>query len=145
MADAKSILLIEDNDIVRRYYADRLRQLLTDCVIFEAATGRTGLDLFQWQTIDCVILDLSLPDMSGFEVLAKLLPSAVKLVPVLILTSFDNEALLEAAEQQGAFIALTKDLTSGDELATHVRRAMTAIPVEKKGTAAAPSKMSVSA
>ena len=145
MADRKSILLIEDNDIIRRYYADRLRQLLSDSVIIEAATGQTGLDLFQWHTIDCVVLDLSLPDMSGFEVLAKLVPlPGQPLVPVVILTAIDNGPLLQAAESKGAFVALQKDLTCGDELATFVRRAMTAIPVQKMATAT-PPKLSVSA
>ena len=146
MADTKRILLIEDNDIVRRYYAERLRKLLCDCVILEAVTGQTGLDLFQWQTIDCVILDLSLPDMSGFEVLAKLVPVAAEpAVAVIILTSFDHHSLLEAAQHKGAFSALQKDLTSADELATHVRRAMTQVtPVEKRAIAA-PPRLSVSA
>jgi CheY-like chemotaxis protein len=136
MADAKSILLIEDNDVIRRYYADRLRQILSDCVVVEAATAKTGLDMFRWQTIDCVILDLSLPDMSGFEVLEKLVPVATEpLVPVLILTALDNGDLLQAAESKGAFLALQKDLTCADELATYIRRAMTVIPVEKKASA----------
>jgi DNA-binding NarL/FixJ family response regulator len=140
MADRKSILLIEDHDIVRRYYAERLRQLLSDSVIIEATTGRTGIDLFQQQTIDCVILDLSLPDMSGFEVLADLVPVAAQpRVPVIILTAIDNGPLLQAAETKGAFLALQKDLTSADELVTHVRRAMTAIPVNRESTASLPT------
>ena len=145
MADRKLILLIEDHDIIRRYYADRLRQLLSDTVIIEATTGQTGLDLFQRQTIDCVILDLSLPDMSGFEVLTKLVPVAAQpSVPVLVLTAIDNGPLLQAAESKGASVALQKDLTSADELVTHVRRAMAAVPVEKKLTAA-PSNLSLPA
>jgi DNA-binding NarL/FixJ family response regulator len=140
MADRKSILLIEDHDIVRRYYAERLTQLLSDSVIIEATTGRTGIDLFQQQTIDCVILDLSLPDMSGFEVLADLVPVAAQpRVPVIILTAIDNGPLLQAAETKGAFLALQKDLTSADELVTHVRRAMTAIPVNRESTASLPT------
>jgi DNA-binding NarL/FixJ family response regulator len=135
MADRKAILLIEDHDIVRRYYAERLRQLLSDHVIVEATTGRTGLDLFQWQTIDCVILDLSLPDMSGFEVLTRLVPVAGQSrVPVVVLTAIDNGPLLQAAESKGAFVALQKDITSADELVTHVRRAMAAIPVPRPST-----------
>jgi DNA-binding NarL/FixJ family response regulator len=135
MADRKSILLIEDHDIVRRYYAERLRQLLCDDVIVEATTGQTGLDLFQWQTIDCIVLDLSLPDMSGFEVLAKLIPIAGQpRVPVVVLTAIDNGPLLQAAESKGAYVALQKELTSADELVTHVRKAMTAIPVKRPST-----------
>ncbi len=135
MADRKSILLIEDHDIVRRYYAQRLKQLLSDDVIVEATTGETGLNLFKWQSIDCVILDLTLPDMSGFEVLAKLVPVAGQpRVPVVVLTASDNGPLLQAAESKGAFVALQKDLTSADELVTHVRKAMSAIPVTRPST-----------
>ena len=140
MMDRKSILLIEDHGIVRGYYADRLRNLLSDSVIIEATTGQTGLDLFQWQPMDCVILDLTLPDMSGFEVLAKIVPVAGQpRVPVLVLTAIDNGPLLQAAESNGAFVALQKDLTSADELVTHVRRAMAAIPVKRQSTTPRPS------
>ena len=145
MSDRKSILLIEDHHIIRGYYADRLRELLSDSVIIEAASGQTGLALFHSRTIDCVILDLSLPDMSGFEVLAKLLPAASPpAVPVVVLTAIDNGPLLQAAEHNGAFVALQKDHTSADELVTHVRRAMEVIPVDKR-TPSAPLKPSVSA
>ena len=141
MADRKTILLIEDHDIVRRYYAERLRQLLSDSVIIEATTGKTGLDFFQWQTIDCVILDLSLPDMSGFEVLAKLIPVANEPnVPVVVLTAIDNGPLLQAAESKGAFLALQKDLTSADELVTHICRAMSAMPVQRQSTTSRPTQ-----
>ena len=61
--DSKSILLIEDNHKVRRYYADHLKLICPHYVILEAASGQTGLDLYYWQTIDCVVLDLSLPDI----------------------------------------------------------------------------------
>jgi DNA-binding NarL/FixJ family response regulator len=139
MADRKSILLIEDHDVIRGYYGDRLRELFSDTVIIEATTGQTGLNLFQWQTIDCVILDLSLPDMSGFEVLAKLLPVAsYPRVPVVVLTAIDNGPLLQAAESNGAFVALQKNLTSADELVTHIRRAMAAIPVNRQSTTSPP-------
>jgi DNA-binding NarL/FixJ family response regulator len=144
MADGKSILLIEDNDIVRRYYADYLRLIFPGSFVFEAASGQSGLDLYYWQTIDCVVLDLSLPDMSGFEVLAKLVPiGAQPLVPVVILTSIDSRSLLEVAKRKGAFVALQKDLTCGDELAKVVLRAMAAIPVQQKATSA-PPKISIS-
>ena len=143
MADRKTILLIEDHDIIRRYYAERLRQLLSDSVILEAITGQAGLDLFQRQTVDCVILDLSLPDMSGFEVLPQLVHGQPR-VPVMVLTAIDNGPLLQAAESKGAIVALQKDLTSADELVTHVRRVMAAIPVEKKEPAVS-SSLSISA
>jgi CheY-like chemotaxis protein len=146
MADAKSILLIEDHDVVRRYYADHLRLVSPGYFIYEAVTGQTGLDLYHWQTIDCVILDLSLPDMSGFQVLAKLVPTPSQpLVPVVILTSINSQSILEVAKQKGAFIALQKDLTSGDELSRVMLKAMAAIPVNGNKVAAVPPTPSIPA
>ena len=129
MADAKSILLIEDHDVVRRYYGDHLRLVFPGYFIFEATTGKTGLDLYEWQPINCVILDLSLPDMSGFQVLSQMIPNPSQpLVPVVILTSINSQSILEVDKQKGAYVALQKDLTPGDELARVIQKALVAIP-----------------
>jgi CheY-like chemotaxis protein len=62
MSDAKSILLIDDNDKDRQYYTHRLKVSSPhDYVIFEATTGQVGLDIFKAHRIDCVILEFSLP------------------------------------------------------------------------------------
>jgi len=45
-------------------------------MILEAATGRAGLALYRTHPLDCVVLEIELPDMSGFEVLLKLVRSA---------------------------------------------------------------------
>ena len=108
-----------------------------DYVVIEAATGRTGLDLYQSHPIDCVTLDLSLPDMSGFEVLARLVPVACQpRVPVVILTSIETLALLKVGVLNGACLALQKDLTNGADLNIAVLRAMASIPVDQKKAAA---------
>src|SRR5678809_42300 len=113
----------------RRYYSDHLRQVFPGYFIFEATTGKTGLDLYEWQPINCVILYLSLPDMSGFHVLSQMVPNPSQpLVPVVILTSINSQSILEVAKQKGAFIALQKDLTPGDELARVIQKALVAIP-----------------
>ena len=75
MSDTTSILLVDGNHKDREYYAHRLQISSPDCNIVQAATGHSGLDLCDRQPIDCVILELDLPDISGFEFLLKLLPS----------------------------------------------------------------------
>jgi hypothetical protein len=46
-------------------------------MILEAATGRAGLALYRRiHPLDCMVLEIELPDMSGFEVLLKLVTSA---------------------------------------------------------------------
>src|SRR5690349_8990008 len=74
MSDAISILLIDGNDQDREYYAQRLLASSPDYDVVQASTGQSGLDLCARQPIDCVIVEIDLPDMSGFEILAKLVP-----------------------------------------------------------------------
>lgn len=141
MSDAKSVLLIDGNDKDRQYYAQRLKTSSPDYMIFEATTAQDGLELYKAQSIDCVILELSLPDVSGFDVLAELVPIARHpQIPVIVLTSFNNGALLEVAKMNGAFVTLQKELTSGEGLGRIVHKAIQIIPVDgKKTVAAAPS------
>jgi DNA-binding NarL/FixJ family response regulator len=135
MSDAKSILLIDGNDKDRQYYTHRLKVSSPDYIIVEAATGQTGLDLYKAQSIDCVILELGLPDMSGFEVLLKLVPIVKQpQIPVVVLTAFTNGPLLEVAKLNGAIATLQKNITSGDDLDIVLHKAMAIIPRNgKKG------------
>ena len=133
MSDATSILLIDGHHTDRQYYAHRLQVSSPDYVIFEALTGQAGLDLYHSQSIDCVILELELPDMSGFEVLAKLVPIARRpAVPVIVLTKFTNQALLQVATMTGAFVALQKHATAGEHLHEVVSTAQATIPRDRK-------------
>jgi DNA-binding NarL/FixJ family response regulator len=129
MSNAKLILLIDDHDKDRQYYAHRLKVSSPDRVIFEAPTGQAGLDLFKAYPIDCVILELALPDISGFVVLAKLIPIARRpQIPVVVLTEFSNQGLLEVAVTNGAFVSLPKITTYGDALDQVVHKAIATIP-----------------
>lgn len=66
----KNLLLVEDDDALRL----SVRKLLegNDVHISEASLGQTALDQLATHHFDCMILDLSLPDMSGFELLNRL-------------------------------------------------------------------------
>ncbi len=131
-SDAISILFIDGNHLDREYYARRLRTTLPDCNVIQAATGRFGLDLCAKQEIDCVILEIDLPDMSGFEVLVKLVPRAHRPeIPVIILTGQSNELLLEVAVKTGAQAALHKDMTCGDTLYAVILKAISTLRKEK--------------
>jgi len=66
----KNLLIIEDNENARK--AMRILIGNGDVKCFEAATGSEALALYQLNQIDCIILDIGLPDMSGFELIHKL-------------------------------------------------------------------------
>ncbi|MFV8353967.1 response regulator [Flavobacterium sp. XS2P14] len=66
----KNLLIIEDNENARK--AMKILIGTGDVQCFEAETGAAALELYEKHEIDCVILDIGLPDMSGFELIQKL-------------------------------------------------------------------------
>jgi PleD family two-component response regulator len=132
MSDAISVLLIDGNHKDRDYYAQRLHVSSPDYDVVQVATGQSGLDLCARQPIDCVILEIDLPDMSGFEVLAKLVPRARHPeIAVIVLTRLPNQFLLELAIKNGAQAAFCKPMTSGDILDKTVLKAISTVRKEK--------------
>jgi DNA-binding response OmpR family regulator len=98
-----SVLLIDSNDTDCNYYADRLKQNSSEYVVHLAATGQDGLETYQARPIDCVVLELDLADMSGFEVLVRFVPVARNLkVAVIILTRLANFYLKDLVMKNGA-------------------------------------------
>jgi len=128
MSDATTVLLIDDDPHYREYYAQRLLASSSNYDVVEARTGRSGLDICARQPIDCVVLELDLPDMPGFDVLAKLVQRAYHPeIAVVILTRLPNQFLLELAIKNGAQAALQKTLGSGDLLAPSIRKAISSV------------------
>ena len=132
MSDAITILVIDSNLQDIDYYTQRLRASSPDFDIVHANTGQSGLDLCARQPIDCVVLELDLPDMSGFEVLAKLVPRAYRPeIAVIVLTGLTNRFLLELALKNGALAAFYKPMISADILDKAILRAMSTVRKEK--------------
>ena len=130
---SKSILFIDGHDTDRHYYAERLRLTCPDFLVIEVASGSEALKIYKDRRIDCVILELGLPDGSGFEVLAKLVPVArAPEIPVVVLTELSQESLLKVARMNGAQIVLQKAFVSGDMLEKAVWKALAAVPRDPK-------------
>jgi two-component system cell cycle response regulator CtrA len=77
------VLLIEDEPTLAQAIELMLRPEKLDVII--AGLGESGLALAQADAHDIILLDLNLPDMSGYEVLRALRRSEVR-TPVLILS-----------------------------------------------------------
>ena len=123
-----TILLIDDNDKDRTYYAERIRMGIPECTVLEAKDGRSGLDLYRSRKIDCLITEVHLPDMSGFELLIELVPRAsTPAIAVILLTQKVSTPLHDLAIHNGAQGFFVKRFTSGDELAQFIPKAMARI------------------
>ncbi|MDU5945843.1 MAG: response regulator transcription factor [Paenibacillus macerans] len=79
----KQLLIIEDEDSIRDILSYSLRK--EGFVIHEAATGTEGLEMLNRHHPDLVLLDLMLPDMSGFDICRHL--SADAKTPVIMITA----------------------------------------------------------
>ena len=106
------VLIVED-DLVDRMACRRALAQNQECefVLYEAETGREGLQLAHAQKPDCVLLDYHLPDLNGLEFLAELRDDVGEIsVPVMMLTGADNASVAVEAMKRGAQDYLVKDV-----------------------------------
>jgi len=100
---ADTLLLIDDNADVLRAVGDYFERLGYD--VHREGTGRAGVEAFERDRPDVVILDLHLPDMNGLEVLEQLRANGAA---VLLLTGEGDIETAVRAMQLGAENFLTK-------------------------------------
>ena len=107
----------------------RLKELSPNFVFHHASSGKFALEYLADQCVDCVLLELDLKDMSGFQILHRIVPSPAKPgIAVIVWTRLTHPSLLLIAKQNGAQAALIKQGTSPAILHDAVIRAITAIP-----------------
>jgi FixJ family two-component response regulator len=113
------IFIVDDDDATR----DSLR-LLVECEGFEAqdfASGRRFLDVVRPADGDCLILDVNMPAMNGFDVLKELRQRGDAL-PVIFITAWPDPATRSRALAVGA-VALLEKPHGADELLALLRPA----------------------
>ncbi|NQY55057.1 MAG: response regulator transcription factor [Ilumatobacteraceae bacterium] len=112
----ESLLLIEDDDGIRLALSMALED--EGYSVAEAGTGTAGLAAFERQTPDLVLLDLRLPDMSGFEVCRAIRSTSI--VPIIIITAQTDTVDMVAGLEAGADDYVTKPVVP-KELAARIR------------------------
>ena len=123
-----SVLFIDGNDTDRKFFADQLKRRSPDYKILEATDGQTGLALYRSRQVDCVVLEMDLPDQSGFKVLVELVPIASRPnVAVIMLTSGLHRGVREIARQNGAFAYFVKRFMSEEDLDYTIQRAIASV------------------
>ena len=103
----KRILIVEDEEKIARLLAEQL--VIAGYEAHPEFSGQAGLDDAAERQPDLVVLDLRLPDVSGFDVcrqLRAMYPSW--LVPILIVTALDQPAVQVRGYTYGADAYLTK-------------------------------------
>ena len=119
MSDSKTVLLIDDDDSLRRVVEYNLHE--EGYRVITAADGTSGLQAFQAQPIDLVLTDIRMPEMDGLELLTRLKSMHADL-PVIILTAHGTIDSAVEAMKLGAFDYLTKPFNR-EQLKAAVRKA----------------------
>ena len=110
------ILIVDDSPTIRRMVKASLTPLGVEFI--EAASGLEAIERLAVGTIQLMVLDLNMPDMHGLEVLGFVRANQkFQQLPILILTTRDDEASRTAAMQSGATAYLTKPFTPQNLLA----------------------------
>jgi HAMP domain-containing protein/CheY-like chemotaxis protein len=130
----KRLLVVEDNPAEQL----SIRELLGhhDIDVSVAATGVEALNAVTEKTYDCMVLDLRLPDMTGFEVLERLRDTPSGDLPVVVFTGKDLSPEEDARLHTLARSVVVKGVESPerllDETALFLHRVVADLPPEKQ-------------
>ncbi|MGI5190279.1 response regulator [Promicromonospora sp. CA-289599] len=103
------VVIVDDQTLVRHGIRALLEIASVD-VVGEADDGQAALDVVAATTPDVILLDLRMPRFDGLWTLRQLGERGVD-VPVLVLTTFDDDTLVLDALRAGARGYLLKDVT----------------------------------
>ncbi|HWL17873.1 MAG TPA: HAMP domain-containing protein [Opitutus sp.] len=131
----KRLLIVEDNDVERQSIVELLGH--DDIEIATASSGAEALEKLLDRPFDCCVLDLRLPDMSGFELLEKVqAESTLRDIPIVVFTGKDLSREEEQKLRTMAKSVLVKDVQSPerlfDETALFLHRVVTSLPESKQ-------------
>jgi signal transduction histidine kinase/DNA-binding response OmpR family regulator/HAMP domain-containing protein len=131
----KRLLVVEDNEIERRSIVELLGY--DDIETVAVATGGEALDAMLDKPFDCLVLDLRLPDMTGFELLEKVHAApALADMPVVVFTGKELTPEEQIQLKGMAKSIVLKDVQSPerllDETALFLHRVITDLPEDKQ-------------
>ena len=114
------ILLTDDNTEFSLNLKDILE--IKGCEVFITNDGFSALDFIMHTKVDLVLMDIKMPEMNGVETFKKM-KSIIPDVPVIMLTGFAVEELIQESLQHGVYCCLCKPLDF-DELFSTIENAL---------------------
>jgi NarL family two-component system response regulator LiaR len=115
------ILLVDDHDMLRRGIAVVLSEFPDMEVVGMASSGREAIELCYQLKPDVILMDILMPDIDGLgatQIIRRNFPD----VKIVVLSSFEEEALVQTAREFGVSAYLLKNV-SIDELTDAIRNA----------------------
>lgn len=120
-AAPSKILLVEDNEYNRLLVNDALHKKMPAANLVMAASGKEAIDIMQREKFDLVLLDISMPEMDGYEVaeiIRHKLSDEVKHIPIIAITANVSQAEMEKCKAAGMNDFMAKPFRISDLVAT---------------------------
>jgi signal transduction histidine kinase/DNA-binding response OmpR family regulator/HAMP domain-containing protein len=135
ISTTKRLLIVEDDPAERLSISSLIED--GDVEIVTAPDGATAIDILKNEGIDCVVLDLKLPDMSGFDILEHMSQQDImRDVPVVVFTGRELSSDENLQLRQYARTVVVKGVESPerllDETALFLHRVVTDLPAQKQ-------------
>ncbi|MGB6452204.1 MAG: response regulator, partial [Steroidobacteraceae bacterium] len=131
----RQLLVVEDDPAEQMSIAELIRH--DDVEITAVGTGRDALDAMRSRDFDCIVLDLKLPDMSGFELLSEAqVDERLRTTPIVVFTGRELTDAEENELRKKAKSIVVKGVRSPerllDETALFLHRAIAGLPAAKQ-------------
>lgn len=114
------VLLVDDDLLLQKQLAGVLHESKFDTTA--VATAEEALNLLAQSSFDCIILDIRLPDMSGFEVLRKIKAAMENPPPVIIYTAMELKRGEEEELHRASASIIIKGPKSAERLVDEIRQ-----------------------
>jgi DNA-binding response OmpR family regulator len=109
---AKAVLVVEDDPAVRKLVRGFLEAM--GCAVTEASDGAKALAALDGGSFELVVLDLMLPESSGYDVLEAMRARKLTATPVIMMSARGLPEDRAHAEELGAVLYLIKPFTRAD-------------------------------
>lgn len=107
--DKKVILIADDSNIILNFLE---KSIHNEYSILKARTGNEAIDIIKSNDLYAILLDLNMPSLNGFDVLAYLKEeNLLEKIPVVIITGDDTEETIKKAFSYGILDVLNKPFT----------------------------------
>ena len=107
-------ILIADDESIIRLDLKKILESMGHKVVAEASDGRSAVEQARKGELDLAILDIKMPEVDGLDA-AKILTQE-KICPVLLLTAYSQQDLIDRAKEAGVFGYLVKPFKEADLL-----------------------------
>ena len=117
-----TLLIVDDDDIDREAIKRALRFTQRPLEIIEANTGRQGINQFQENKIDVLLIDYRLPDIDGFSVI-RALKQSENVCTIIMVSQHEDEVVSAQAITVGAHDFLLKSEVNAERLNRAIHQA----------------------